>query len=70
MRLKVERVLLAAVVLLCVCSFAISASEPVALKRSGDHIDVLVGGRLFTRANNFDSQLIHHGRALCPKIRK
>ncbi len=48
MKLKVERVLLAAVLLLCVCSFAISASEPVALKRSGDHIDVLVGGRLFT----------------------
>lgn len=45
---KVKVMLLAAGTLLCACSFTISAAQPVALKRSADHIDVLVGGSLFT----------------------
>lgn len=48
MELQARRMLLAIAALLCVCSFALSASEPVAFKRSGYHIDVLVGGKVFT----------------------
>lgn len=48
MRRRFKRVLLAAGTLLYACSWVMSASQPVALKRSGDHIDVLIRGRLFT----------------------
>lgn len=48
MTLKIKQMLLAAVVVLCACSLAESAWQPVAFKRSADHIDVLIGGRLFT----------------------
>lgn len=48
MTLTIKQALLGAVVLLCACALAASASQPVAFKRSADHIDVLIGGRLFT----------------------
>ncbi|HEX7362030.1 MAG TPA: PmoA family protein [Bryobacteraceae bacterium] len=48
MKLNIGRMIPATAMLLCTCCFAKSASEPVAFKRSGDHIDVLVGGKPFT----------------------
>lgn len=48
MKLKIGRMIPATIILLFTCCFALSASEPVAFKRSGDHIDVLIGGKLFT----------------------
>lgn len=44
----------AAAMLLCACALpfsaphALEASQPVAFKRSAEHIDILIGGRLFT----------------------
>ncbi|MGH9447909.1 MAG: PmoA family protein [Terriglobia bacterium] len=45
---KARRFLLAALFVFCFHSVTLAAAQPVAFKRSGDHIDVLIGGRLFT----------------------
>ncbi len=45
---RVAELFLLSFELVSVCSAALGGGEPVELKRSGDHIEVLVGGRAFT----------------------
>ncbi|MGH9469785.1 MAG: DUF6807 family protein, partial [Terriglobia bacterium] len=42
------RLVAAALLASSFCCGIMTAAEPVVFKRSGDHVDVLIGGRLFT----------------------